>query len=291
MRVRTILIVCLAAAAPAGCGATPGHGLQVVASTNVYGDIARQIGGADAHVTSILSDPNADPHLFEAGTSNGLAVAQAKVVIANGLGYDAFIEKLEEATSTSGREQLSVADALGVHGADANPHLWYDVPALGRISAAIAGALARADPGRAAAYTRRRARFDASLRPLRRTVAAIRAAHRGEEVASTESVPDYLVAAAGLREAAPPSFTRAIENGSEPTPAALAAMLALVREGRVRALLYNTQAVSPITARVRAAARAAHVPVVGVTETLPPGQTYQSWQLRQVRALAAALAR
>jgi zinc/manganese transport system substrate-binding protein len=288
MRVRTILITC-SAAALTGCGASPGRGLQVVASTNVYGDIARQIGGRSAHVDSVLTSPSADPHLFEAGTANGLAVARAKVVIANGLGYDAFIEKLEQATATRA-VRLSIADALDVHGADANPHLWYDVPALGRISSAIAGALSRADPRHAARYAARRERFDASLAPLRRAVAALRAAHGGEAVASTEPVPDYLVAAAGLRERAPSAFTRAVADGTEPSPGALAEMLRLIRERRIRVLLYNSQAVSPITARVRSAAHAAGVPVVPVTETLPSGETYQSWQLRQVRALAAALA-
>src|ERR1043166_8002951 len=146
MRMRTILTMCAATALVSGCGSAHSSGLQVVASTNVYGDIARQIGGASVHVTSILSDPNADPHLFEAGTSNGLAVARAKVVIANGLGYDTFIDKLEEATSTSGRGELTVADALGGHGADANPHLWYDVRALPRIARAIERAFANADP-------------------------------------------------------------------------------------------------------------------------------------------------
>jgi zinc/manganese transport system substrate-binding protein len=274
-----------------GCGSARGHGLQVVASTNVYGDIARQIGGPSLRVTSILSDPNADPHLFEAGTTNGLAVARAQVVIANGLGYDAFVDKLEEATATRGRTELSIADALGVHGGDANPHLWYDVPALGRIAAAISAAFTRADPKHSTAYSEGRARFVASLAPLRRAVAAIRARHAGEAVASTEPVPDYLVAAAGLRELAPPAFTRAIEDGTEPTPGAFAAMLEVVRDRRVRVLLYNRQAVSPITARVRSAARIAGIPVIGVTETLPPGKTFQSWQLGQVHELAAALAR
>ena len=286
---RTILITI--AALLTGCGSARAHGLQVVASTNVYGDIARQVGGPAVRVTSILSDPNADPHLFEAGTANGLAVAHAKVVIANGAGYDAFLDKLEEATATSGRTELSIADVLGVHGSEANPHFWYDVPALGRIAAAISAAFTRADPKHATAYSEGRARFVASLAPLRRAIAAIRARHAGEAVASTEPVPDYLVAAAGLRELAPPAFTRAIEDGIEPTPDAFAAMLALVRERRVRVLLFNKQAVSPITARVRSAARAAGIPVIGVTETLPAGKTFQGWQLGQVHELAAALAR
>jgi zinc/manganese transport system substrate-binding protein len=286
---RTILITMTALLT--GCGSTRAHGLQVVASTNVYGDIARQIGGSAVRVTSILSDPNADPHLFEAGTANGLAVARAKVVIANGLGYDAFVVKLEEATPTSGRTELSIADVLGVHDSGANPHLWYDVAALGRIAAAISAAFARADPKHATAYSEGRARFVASLAPLRRAIALIKARHAGEAIASTEPVPDYLVTAVGLRELAPTAFTRAIEDGTEPTPGAFAAMVELVRERRVRVLLYNKQAVSPITARVRSAARAAGIPVIGVTETLPPGKTFQSWQLGQVHELAAALAR
>ena len=120
-------------------------------------------------------------------------------------------------------------------------------------------------------------------------MAAIRKAHAGAPVAYTEPVPGYLLAAAGLRNLAPASFTRAIEDGSEPSPGSVAAMLALVREHRIRALLYNEQAVSPITARVRAAARAAGVPVLGVTETLPPGSTFQQWQLAQANTLQAAL--
>lgn len=274
----------------AGCGTARGKGLQVVASTNVYGDIARQVAGPAAHVTSILSDPNADPHLFEAGTANGLAVSRAKVVIANGLGYDAFVERLESATSTHA-VRVVVADALGVHGGDVNPHLWYDLPALPRIAAAIAAALTHVDPTHATRYATNRVRFDSSLAPLRRAVAAIRSAHGGEAVASTEPVPDYLLAAAGLRELAPHAFTRSIENGSEPTPGAVAAMLQLLRERRIRVLLYNRQAVSPITQRVQSAARAAGVPVVGVTETVPAGETFQSWQLGQARLLAAALDR
>jgi zinc/manganese transport system substrate-binding protein len=289
MRMRTILII-VAASTLAGCGRAQGKGLQVVASTNVYGDIARQIAGPAAHVTSILSDPNADPHLFDAGTANGLAVARATVVIANGLGYDAFFDRLETATSTHA-VRVTAATVLGVHGAGVNPHLWYDLPALPLISAAIARALARADPAHAARYAANSSRFDASLAPLRRAVAAIRNAYGGEAVASTEPVADYLLEAAGLRDVAPPDFTRAIENGSEPTPGAVAAMLQLLRGRRVRVLIYNRQAVSPMTQRVRSAARAAGVPVVGVTETLPAGQTFQSWQLDQLRLIEAAIGR
>jgi zinc/manganese transport system substrate-binding protein len=265
--------------------------MSVVASTNVYGDIAGQIGGSHVSVTSILSDPNADPHLFEPGTRNALAVATARVAIQNGAGYDDFMTKLEGAAPNGKRTVVTIADVLGVHGRDANPHLWYDVPQLGRIAGAIEAALARADSAHAAAYRTGLRHFVASLGPLQREVAAIKNRFHGKAVAYTEPVPGYLLDAAGLKNLAPTSFTRAIENGTEPSPQALAAMDALMTKHRVRVLLYNSQAVSPITKRVREAAAKAGIPVVGVTETLPQHQTFQQWQLAQARALQRALAR
>jgi zinc/manganese transport system substrate-binding protein len=277
------------AAVLAGCGSSPSAGLSVVASTNVYGDIARQIGGVHVHVSSILTSPDADPHLFEPGTANGLAVAEADVVIQNGAGYDAFMTKLEHAAPSSHRRVLTVADVLGVRGNDANPHLWYDVPRLPTIAQAIANVLAQADPSHAAAYRRGAKHFVAGLAPLDQAVATIRSAHTGTAVAYTEPVPGYLLSAAGLRNVSPSGFTRAIENGSEPAPSDVAAMSDLLSKHAVKVLLYNTQAISPITSRVREEATAAGVPVVGVTETLPAHRTFQQWQVQQVRALARAL--
>jgi zinc/manganese transport system substrate-binding protein len=277
----------------AGCGGSArGHGgVAVVASTNVYGDIAQQIGGAHVHVTAILTSPNADPHLFEPATANGLAVAEAKVLIQNGVGYDDFMTKLEHAAPSSTRRVLTIADVLGVHRHDANPHLWYDVPKLPAIAHAIAGVLSQADPLHAAAYAHGETRFVSSLAALDREVAALRRAHAGAPVAYTEPVPGYLLSAAGLRNLSPAGFTRAIENGTEPAPQAVADMSGLLAHHAVKVLLYNSQAVSPITARMRDAARAAGIPVVGVTETLPPNRTFQQWQLEQARALARALGR
>jgi zinc/manganese transport system substrate-binding protein len=293
MRMRTIIVLSASGLLLAGCGggATLGSGLAVVAAENVYGDIAQQIGGVHVHVTSILSNPNADPHLFEPGSSNGLAVATARVVIQNGLGYDAFMTRLETAAPNAKRSVLTIADVLGVRGRDANPHLWYDVPALGRIARAIAVAFERADPKHTGAYRAGLARFDARLAPLRHELAGIRGSFRGAAVAYTEPVPGYLTDAAGLTNLAPSSFTLAIEQGTEPPPEAVAAMNALMVRGRIKVLLYNSQAVSPITSRVRAAAARAHIPVVGITETLPPHRSFQQWQLAQARQIAAALAR
>jgi zinc/manganese transport system substrate-binding protein len=263
----------------------------VVASTNVYGDIVRQIGGAHVSVTSVLSDPNADPHLFEPGTANGLAVARARLLVVNGLDYDSFMTRLARAAPSDDRRVLTIADVVGAHGSDANPHLWYDALALPRIAAAIERALVEVDPKHTAAYAKGLRAFVASLDPLLRAVQAIAAAHSGAAVAYSEAVPAYLIREAGLRNVASSSFTRPIEQGTEPPAAAVSAMVALASEGRISVLLYNEQAISPITARVRAAALRAGVPVVPITETLPANLTFQRWQLDQLQALQKALAR
>jgi zinc/manganese transport system substrate-binding protein len=201
------------------------------------------------------------------------------------------MQKLEAAAPSAHRVVVTMADVLGVRGADANPHLWYDVPELDRIGAAIAAGLDRADPAHRGAYRAGLARFEHRLLPLRRAVASIRARYGGTPVAYTEPVPGYLLAAAGLRSLTPEPFARAIEDGSDPSPQAVAQMTALLIGHRVRVLLYNDQTVSPITTRMRTAAQTAGIPVVGVSETLPPGLTFQAWQLDQARALEHALRR
>jgi zinc/manganese transport system substrate-binding protein len=288
---RTIIVLVVTALLLSACGgsATGSGTVNVVAAENVYGDIASQIGGPRVSVTSILTNPNADPHLFEPTSSSGLAVADAKVVLQNGLGYDAFMTKLEDAAPSTSRVLVTMADVLGIHGQSANPHLWYDVPRLDRIAGAIAAAFTRADPSHAGAYRRGLQRFENSLQPLRVEVATVRRRFGGAPVAYTEPVPGYLVAAAGLRNLAPDSFTRSLEEGTDPSFSAVAAMDGLVSRHRIRVLLYNSQAVSPITKQLRDAALRAGIPVVPVTETLPPHMTFQHWQLAQVRALATAL--
>ena len=275
-----------------GTSTSPPSGpLRVVAAENFYGNIAAQIGGRRVQVTSVLSDPNADPHLFEPGTDNGLAVAQAAVVIQNGLGYDSFMDRLEAAAPSSRRIVVTMADVLGIHGAEANPHLWYDVPRLGRVAGSIAGALTQADPAGAAAYRAGLARFLHRLLPLRREVRRIRDRDAGLPVAYTEPVPGYLLAAAGLRNRTPVAFSRAIEDGSEPSPQSLAAMNGLLQGRHVRVLLENRQTTSPITQQIVGLARRFGIPVVAVTETMPAGTSFQRWQLAQATALAKALGR
>jgi zinc/manganese transport system substrate-binding protein len=288
---RTVIVLGSIALLLSACGGSSSGKLDVVAAENVYGNIAQQIGGPHVSVTSILTNPQADPHLFEPSTATGLAVANAKVVIQNGLGYDAFMTRLENATPNHGGIDLNMADALGIHGRDANPHLWYDVPQFKRIADRITAALVHEDPAHARAYRRRERRLEYWLGVVRREVAKIRSRFHGTPVAYTEPVPGYLVTAAGLRNLAPDSFTRAIEEGTEPSPSAVATMDELIAKHRIRLLLYNRQAVSPVTARLRDEACRAGIPVLSLTETLPPHQSFDGWQLHLEQALKRKLTR
>ncbi len=268
---------------------TPGV-VKVVAGENFWGNIAGQIGGRHVQVTSILSNPNTDPHLYEADVANALAVAEARLVIANGAGYDDFLSQLLGATTNAGRIVVTVQAVLGMYGPDVNPHFWYDIPRVPRVAAATEGALVRLDPPDAKVFAANLAAFDASLRPVEAVIASIRRRYLGEPVAYTERVPGYLLQAAGLTVVTPPGFAAAIENGNEPSAGDTAEMYRLITSHGTKVLLYNAQAVSPVTQQVRALARQHGVPVVPVTETMPPSSgSYQAWQLAQAKALLDAL--
>ena len=280
----------------AGCASSAGSSgptgvVKIVAAENFWGDIARQLGGAHVSVTSIITDPTADPHQYESDARNATDVAEARIVIVNGLGYDDFVSKLLAGTSHKGRVVVTVADVLGVTGHDANPHLWYDVPRVPVVARAIEAQLVAADPAHAAAFAANLKTFDASLAPLDRLIREIRTNDPGAPVAYTERVPGYLLDAAGLTIATPSGFAQAIEDGNEPSANDRSAMDDLVANHRIRVLLYNAQATSPVTQHVEDLARQAGVPVVAVTETQPTNEpSYQAWQQSQLQALATALA-
>jgi len=264
-------------------------GLHVVAAENFWGDIAAQLGGQYAHVTSIISDPTADPHLYESSAQNASAVASADIVIMNGLGYDDFMTKLLNASSNPTRTVLTAAQILNVP-AEANPHLWYDLPRVGDVAVHIATAYEAQDPAHKSIYQHNLAQFQTSMQPLLATLHKMQTTYTQTPVAYTERVPGYILDVAGLSVQTPPGFASAIEDGNDPSPADTARMESLVSDHRVRALLYNAQAVTPITAHIRELATAAHIPVVGVTETLPTNErNYQSWQQHQLNNLLHAL--
>ena len=275
-----VLLIVVSAA-----GAEP---IKVVAAESVYGDIARQIGGANVVVTSILTNPNQDPHAFEANASAARAIADARLVIVNGLDYDPWAVKLLSASRPTGREVIDVARLAGKR-SGANPHLWYDATAVSALAAAVASGLTRIDPARASDTAARLARFEASMAPLRERVATLRGRYAGTPVTATEPVFDYMAAALGL-EMRNTRFQLAVMNGTEPGAAAIAAFEKDLRSQAVAVLLYNAQTSQTLAVRMRAIALEAGVPVVAVTETEPQGQSYQQWMLSQLDALDRALA-
>jgi zinc/manganese transport system substrate-binding protein len=264
--------------------------INVVASTNVWGDIAKQIGGDHVNVTSIMSDPNADPHEYEADAKTGAALSKAQFVIENGLGYDDFMDKLIAASPNPSRAVLNAADGMKISGKDANPHIWYDIAKLPDVATGIADQLGKMDSADAATFTANAKTFTDSLAPINTALANIKTKYPGAPVGYTERVPGYLVEAAGLTLVTPASFAQSIEDGNDPSPADNAAMDAALTDKKVKLLLYNGQVTSPATDAVKQLAQKSAVPVVGVTETLPPtDKDFQDWQLRQINEITTAL--
>jgi zinc/manganese transport system substrate-binding protein len=263
--------------------------VHVVAAENFWGNIAAQIGGRDAQVTSLITNPNADPHLFETDAHDAALLAQAQVVIENGAGYDTWMGSLLSADG--GQPHIvNAASVLHVGGSDPNPHLWYDLPRVPRVAAAIAAALTSAAPRDAATFQRNLAIFDASLQRLDGTLATIKREFHNVSVAYTERVPGYLLADARLDVKTPAGFARAIEDGTDPGAADTVAMRELLTNHDVNVLLYNVQTVTPVTAQMRALAKQHGIPVVGVSETMPANvATYQDWQESQMVGLLRAL--
>ncbi|HLW60997.1 MAG TPA: zinc ABC transporter substrate-binding protein [bacterium] len=262
----------------------------IVAAENFYGDIAGQLGGDRVSVTNIISDPNVDPHEYAANARTGVAVANARVIIQNGMGYDEFMNRLEAASPDLRRKVIVVANLAGRKTGE-NPHLWYDPPTIPKVAQAILDTFVQLDPGSAASYRNRYRTFRASLRPLNQAIASIKIAYNGTLVASTEPVFGYMAAALGLRVVTPLVFQKAVEEGEDPPAAAMAQMEDQLKKHQVKVLLYNTQTVSPITNRVQELARRVGVPIVGISETEPPRESYQQWMLSQLGAVRAALGR
>lgn len=307
-----LLIASAAGLALTGCAASAPapstEGLSIVASTNVYGDIAAAIAGDLATVTSIIDSPAQDPHSYEASAQEQLTIANADLVIENGGGYDPFIDVLVEGSGTEARvisataeaglagdvephgDQHGEGDGGDGHVAGENEHVWYDIHAMGDVATAIADALAELDEENAAAYEQNLATLLGELDALETELEALASKLGGGVVASTEPVPAYLLAELGFDDETPESFLEAIEEGADVPPLALQQTLDLLASGEVRLLAYNEQTASPETERVRAAAEQAGIPVVSFTETLPEAQDYVSWMRANLEAVAGALA-
>lgn len=273
-----LLLACPVAAAPR---------VAVVASTNVYGDLAAQIGGDHVAVMSVLSNPNQDPHEFEASAATARAVADAGLVIYNGAGYDSWAQRLLAASKSTRREVIEVAKLVGKRAGD-NPHLWYEPAAMDALATAVAASLTRLDPEQAADYARALARFKQSMQRLRERIAMLRGRYAGTAVTATEPVFGYMAADLGLNMRNE-RFQLSVMNATEPAATAIAAFENDLRTGAVKVLFYNSQTTEALAERMRTIATEAGVPVVAVTETEPPGLSYQQWMGSQLDALARAL--
>ena len=280
--------VACAALAPAR-SQTAGQPLPVVAAENFYGDVARQIGGAGITVTSILSNPDQDPHLFEASPSVARAVSAARIVVYSGIDYDAWMEKLLGAARSTNRTVIVVADLVGRKSGD-NPHIWYDPATMLAFARTFADDLGRADADHSTDYQQRLTAFQESVRPVQARIDALRARLAGTPVTATEPVFGYMFDALGMR-VRNRSFQLSVMNNTEPSASDVAAFETDLRTHQVNLFVYNSQASDAIAAHMEKLARASHIPVVGATETEPAGRTYQAWMLGELDALDRALPR
>lgn len=283
-RLFTAALAALSIAAPAFAQAAT---VNVVAAENFYGDVVSQIGGRHVAVTSILSNPDQDPHLFEASPKTARALQHAQVVIYNGADYDPWMVKLLGASKQAKRATIVVADLVGKKAGD-NPHLWYDPATMPAAARAIAAELGRADPANKADYDANLQKFVASLKPIDDKVAALRTQYKGVPVTATEPVFGYMSDAIGL-DMRNQRFQLATMNDTEASAQDVAAFENDLRKKQVRVLIYNSQAEAPMTKRLLKIAREGGVPSVSVTETQPAGKTFQQWMAGQLDALAVAL--
>lgn len=280
----------------AGCGAAgaaharPGQ-IVAVGAESQYANVISQIGGAYVSVSAIESNPNTDPHTFEASPSVAGAVTAARLVVQNGVGYDTFMNKIEAAAPSSSRLVIDVQRLLGLPDSTSNPHLWYKPQTMPAVAQAVARGLAELQPAHAAYFAATERRFDASLAPWYRALAQIAARYPHAPVATTEPVGDYMLQAAGTDNLTPFGLQADIMNGVDPAPQDVTLQENLLAAQRVKVFIYNQQVTDSLTQTFLADAQRAGIPVVGVYETMPmPGYDYQSWMLAEADALERALA-
>ncbi|MCB8880717.1 zinc ABC transporter substrate-binding protein [Acidisoma cellulosilytica] len=265
--------------------------IQAVGVENEYADVIGQIGGTYVHVTTIMSDPNTDPHSFEVSPRIAASIAGADLIVENGIGYDSWADKMIAAAPKVGRQVINVQHLRALPDDTANPHLWYDPATMPLVAQAIAAKLSALDPAHAAYFASQEAAFAASLKPWFAALATFKVTYPNTAVAVTEPVGDYMLHAAGATIETPWALEAAIMNDTDPAPQDVTKQNALLKNGAVKVFLYNQQVTDPLTQSFLELAHKAGIPVVGVYETMPtPGYSYQSWMLAEVKALTKALA-
>jgi zinc/manganese transport system substrate-binding protein len=270
-------------------GNAQGGAIKIVAAEDFYGNVAQQIGGDKVSVTSILSDPNVDPHEYESSVQDGIAITNANIVIENGLSYDTWIDKLLSASPNSDRI-LITAGAIAPDPLEDNPHVWYGINNISAIAGAIESALMKADPADAALFQSNLAAFNASLAPITAKMTDVKTQYGGTPVGLTETIYLYQTGPMGLDVLTPFDFEKAVAEGNDPSAQDVNTADQQIADKKIKVLIYNSQTVTPITTNLENEARANGIPVVPVSETMPPSDTYQTWMTAELNVLEAALA-
>jgi len=281
----------LAACGSADSAAPTGGQVSVVAAENCWGSIAAQLGGDKAHVTSIISNPDADPHDYEPTPSDARTLASAQVVIVNGVGYDSWATKLVEGNGTSAQDVLTVGTLVGQPD-NGNPHRWYDPDDVTKVMAQITADYKRADPHDSAYFDQRLSTVkNQDFQGYFAELAHVKASYAGVQVGASESIFAPLASYLGLDLITPASFLRAVSEGTDPSAADKSTIDRQIATNTIKVYVYNTQNATPDVQAQVDAARARGIPIVAVTETLSPrGASFEQWQLTQLQRLAAALA-
>lgn len=296
-------------AALTACGTTKNDsdGLTIVASTNVWGDIAKTIAGPDIKVDSLISDPSQDPHSYEVTPVEAAKISDADLIVYNGGDYDEFIDKAiagknkktvnavdiasedEHGAPTTAAAPTTKAENGHGHDHATNEHVFYDLHTVSHVADQISAELGELDPANKQAYADRAAAFNDKLTGIEAITAKIAAEHPNTPVLQTEPLAYYLLLDAKADDRTPHEFQEAVEQGTDPSPASVAAVRDLLTNKQVRALVYNIQTEDKATKDLKTTAQAAGIPVVEVTETLPEGLDYIQWQTKNAQALAQAL--
>ena len=278
-----------AGGSPAAAAASAAK-ITAIGAENEYADVISQVGGKYVQASSIMSNPNTDPHTFEASPAVAREISAAKLIVQNGVGYDDWATTIENADSSDTRQVINVQQLLGLPDSTPNPHLWYSPSTMPAVAGAIAAGLGKIDPAHAAYYKANAASFTASLSAWTKALAAFKSAHPGTPVATTEPVADYMLQAAGTDNLTPFTFQADIMNGTDPSPQNTALQNSLFTQHKVKVFLYNQQVTDSLTESFIKLANENGIPVVGVYETMPtPGYTYQTWMLAEVNALSKAV--
>ncbi|HEY5395863.1 MAG TPA: zinc ABC transporter substrate-binding protein [Trebonia sp.] len=271
-------------------GTDPGK-IVAVGAENEYADVISQVGGQYVQASAIMSNPNTDPHTFEASPAVAREIGAAQVIVQNGVAYDTFMSTIESAAGSGSSKVIDVQKLLGLPDSTANPHLWYNPATMPKVADAIAADLAAIQPAHAAYFKAHAKSFVASLNSWHSAIAAFKTAYPDVPVATTEPVADYMLQAVGADNLTPWTFQADIMNGVDPSPQNVAAQKALFTDHKVKVFLYNQQVTDPLTESLITLANQNHIPVVGVYETMPtPGYDYQTWMLTEVQDLRKAVA-